>query len=243
LRAGFELLARIGEPPEGPVYDLGCGTGEHATALAERWPEREVVGVDRSPQMLARARVRRSRVRWLEADLERWSPPAEAALIVSIAALQWLPEPARAMRALFEGLRPGGVLAVEMPLNFDAPSHVLLRETAAEARWAERLAGRVRRPDVPDAATAYDLLAPVAAGRPDTWETEYLHPLEGEDAVLRWVEGTALTPVREALDRESYAAFAERYGARLREAYPRRSDGVTLFAFRRVFAIAARRPA
>ena len=44
------------------VLDLGCGTGGHAVVLAER--QYEVVGVDRSPEMLDRARARASSARF-----------------------------------------------------------------------------------------------------------------------------------------------------------------------------------
>jgi trans-aconitate 2-methyltransferase len=85
----------------------------------------------------------------------------------------------------------------------------------------------------------YDLLAPHAA-TVDIWETVYLHVLDGDDPVLSWTRSTALRPVMEALDEEQFAAFEAAYAARLREAYPRRSDGRTLFPFRRLFIVAQR---
>jgi trans-aconitate 2-methyltransferase len=42
------------------------------------------------------------------------------------------------------------------------------------------------------------------------------------------------------LDEEQFAAFEAAYAARLREAYPRRPDGRTLFPFRRLFIVAQR---
>ncbi len=78
-----------------------------------------------------------------------------------------------------------------------------------------------------------------SAARIDIWETEYLQVLEGEDAVLNWVRGTALRPVIEALDAEARSAFEACYAERLRAAYPRRpEDGRTLFAFKRLFIVA-----
>lgn len=74
-----ELLARIlaalPEPPR-RALDLACGTGAASLALAAAGAE--VVGVDRSPQMLAIARARaRDRglpVTFVEADLRRLTP-------------------------------------------------------------------------------------------------------------------------------------------------------------------------
>ncbi len=44
LRPGYELLARVGDLPPGEAYDLGCGTGEHARAIAARWPDHRISG-------------------------------------------------------------------------------------------------------------------------------------------------------------------------------------------------------
>jgi trans-aconitate 2-methyltransferase len=143
---------------------------------------------------------------------------------------------------------PGGVLAVQMPRNFDAPSHVLMREVAASGPWSGVLApladpkgehaSLLRRDPVARPEVYYDLLAPLATGGIDLWETEYLHVLEGEDAVLEWVRGTALRPVLEALNPDRRAGYLAAYGAALRQAYPRRPDGRTLLPFRRLFLVA-----
>lgn len=54
-----QLFDRFGSGPVDSVLDLGCGTGNHAIRLAERGYH--VVGVDRSPGMLQRAREKASR--------------------------------------------------------------------------------------------------------------------------------------------------------------------------------------
>ncbi len=247
LRPGFDLLAQVDELPPGPISELGCGTGVHARAMAERWPDRAVTALDKSAAMLAEASREKSRVRWVEGDIDAWSAPEPAALIFSTATLQWVEGHERLFPRLMGNLAPGGVLAVQMPRNFDAPSHMLLRETASEARWAKALVPQARpghgenmplRTDpVGPPSFYYDLLRPLAREL-DLWETEYLHVLEGEDPVLEWVRGSALRPVLEALAPDEARAFAARYGAKLREAYPRRADGHTLLPFRRLFMVA-----
>ena len=168
--------------------------------------------------MLAEAACEPSRVRWVEGDIIGWSAPAPAALVFSTATLQWLEDHARLFPHLVRQLVPGGVLAVQMPRNFDAPSHVLLRAVGPPSYY-------------------YDLLRPLAAGGLDIWETEYLHVLAGEDPVLEWVRGSALRPVLAALPPEMAHSFERLYAAKLREAYPRRADGNTLLPFRRIFIV------
>jgi trans-aconitate 2-methyltransferase len=243
LRPGFELLARIGALPPGPLYELGCGTGVHARAIAARWPDRVLTAIDRSPEMLAKAAAEPGPILWVEADIGTWSAPEPGALLFSNATLQWLGAHDRLIPHLLAQLVPGGVLAVQMPRNFDQPSHRLMRETAAEGPWAQRLAPLLDGVTVLGAepvrapAAFYDLLAPRAAAL-DLWETEYLHVLEGEDAVLEWIRGSALRPLLDALGPAERAVFLGAYGAALRRAYPRRADGKTLLAFRRLFLVA-----
>jgi trans-aconitate 2-methyltransferase len=72
----------------------------------------------------------------------------------------------------------------------------------------------------------------------DAWETTYLQRLSGPDPVLEWVTGTALRPIRAALDEDAWSEFRGELAVELRKAYPPRADGTTWFPFRRVFAVA-----
>lgn len=248
LRPGFDLLAQIDDLPDGPLFDLGCGTGPHARAIAARWPGQQLTGIDNSPAMLAEAAKEPSTIRWLEADIAAWQADAPAALLYSNASLHWLNHHERLFPRLLAMLRRGGVLAAQMPRNFDTPSQTLLRETAASGPWAAQLAPlfdpecptpSMLRPDpvgTPD--FYYDLLTPLAKAGIDLWETEYVHQLQGENAVLEWMRGTTLRPILEALGDPLRAAFLEAYRTKLAAAFPRRADGKTLLKFRRLFLVA-----
>lgn len=247
-RPGFDLLAQIGDLPPGPIVELGCGTGPHAHAIAARWPDRPLQAIDNSSAMLTEAAKTQSAIQWVEADIAQWRAPAKAALIYSNATLHWLGRHQDLFPRLLSELVPGGVLAVQMPRNFDNPSQTLLRDTASAGQWAAQLAPMfdpncptpsLLRPDpVGTPEFYYDLLSPFATGGIDLWETEYVHQLKGEDAVLEWMRGTTLRPVIDALDPPSRAAFLAAYAAALRAAFPRRADGKTLLLFRRLFLVA-----
>ena len=229
-------LAWVGERAPERVADLGCGGGDLARRLAERWPDAEVAGIDGSAAMLEQARQTSTRVRWRQADLTDWRPERPLDLIISNAALHWIGDHSALFPRLLAGLAPGGVLAVQMPRNFAAPSHTLLAETIRQGPWAARLADRLGPSPVHEPERYVDWLA--GAADLDIWETEYLHRLDGEDPVLNWTRGTALVPVLDRLDQTGQAAFLAAYGAKLRAAYPRRPDGSTLFPFRRLFVMA-----
>jgi trans-aconitate 2-methyltransferase len=238
LRPAAELVARVPLAAPDSIVDLGCGPGNATRLLADRWPRAAIVGVDRSSEMLAQARASGPDAAWIEADLSDWTPDRRFDLIYSNATLHWLDHHELLFPCLMSFLRPGGVLAVQMPRNSSAPSHSLLRDTAASGPWARRLAGVLRDEPVSEPAFYHGLLSRSALSV-DIWETEYLQVLEGENAVLNWVRSTAFRPVIEALDSEALAAFEARYAERLRAAYPRRpEDGHTLFPFKRLFIIA-----
>ena len=71
----------------------------------------------------------------------------------------------------------------------------------------------------------------------DIWETEYYQILEGDDAVLEWVRGTGLRPILEGLADIEREQILTVYSSRLREAYPKKADGQTLYPFRRLFIV------
>jgi trans-aconitate 2-methyltransferase len=237
-RPAVDLLARVSLAGPARVADLGCGPGNSTRLLCERWPEADLVGIDSSAAMLAKAEDSGLQARWLESDIAAWTPDAPFDLLFSNAALHWLPDHASLLPRLLGHLRPGGVLAIQMPRNFTAPSHTLLREVASAGPGAESLAPRLSQEPVAASEWYHDLLAPLTAAL-DIWQTEYLHVLDGDDPVLNWVRGTALRPVIAALAPEEQARFEAEYARRLRVAYPKRPDGRTLFPFRRLFIVAA----
>jgi trans-aconitate 2-methyltransferase len=235
LRPGLELIANIPDVGARVMIDLGCGTGRLTDRLRARWPEAQVTGLDSSPAMLEQARGDFPAIEWVETDVANWAPDAKLDIIMSNAALHWLPDHAALFPRLFGYLSPGGVLAVQMPRNWREPSHLLVREVAEELGFAERM-GSEWVP-VAEPAFYYDLMAPLAAGL-EIWETTYIQPLEGENPVVDWIRSTALQPVMDLLDAKEAAAFLRAYGERVRKVYAKRDNGVTLFPFRRLFIVA-----
>jgi trans-aconitate 2-methyltransferase len=238
LRPGIDLISRVALDAPRRIVDLGCGTGDLTALLAERWPAARVVGLDASPEMLDLARARHPGIEWVRADLAGWRPPDPVDLVFSNAALHWLDGHERLLPRLLDALAPGGVLAVQMPRNFAAPSHRAIAEVAEAGPWRERLRPLVRVEPVWPPERYHRLLRPLSA-RLEVWETEYFHLLEGPDPVFEWVSGTALRPLMSALEEPERSAFGAAVRERLAIAYPPEPDGTTLFPFRRLFLVAA----
>jgi trans-aconitate 2-methyltransferase len=247
-RPFHDLLARVAA--EGPrhVLDLGCGPGHLTQVLADRWPGARVVGVDSSPEMVERARTRAGeRLSFVLGDVRSWTPDAPVDVLVANALLQWVPGHLDLLPGWVDRLSPGGWLAVQVPGNFDAPSHALMREVAALPEFAPHLDGVLRGGESVADPVGYTEVLARAGCDVDAWETTYLHLLDpagaqGDDAVLAWVRGTGLRPVLDALaaDPPLRESFVAQYAALLSQAYPRRPWGTPL-PFRRVFAVARRR--
>jgi trans-aconitate 2-methyltransferase len=235
----MDLLARIPTIEPRCVYDLGCGAGNVTALLVNRWPQAQVIGVDDSPAMLAEAAKTLPQVRWVQHSLSHWQADAPADVIHSNAALHWLPDHRQLFPALVRALAPRGVLAIQMPRNFAAPYHTLIAVAARAGPWRRKLEPLLGTPPVAEPQEYYSLLAPLAASL-DIWESEYLQVLSGEDPVKEWTKGTWLRQFLERLEPAECVDFEADYAQRLRAAYPRRSDGTTLFPFRRLFMVLQR---
>ncbi|WP_338779786.1 trans-aconitate 2-methyltransferase [Streptomyces sp. DG1A-41] len=239
-----DLLARVpdlpGDPPR--IADLGCGPGNVTALLAARWPTARITGYDNSPEMLDKAHADHEGptpggggLDFAHADVRTWTPSERCDLIVSNAALQWVPGHCDRFADWVAALKPSGTFAFQVPGNFDAPSHRLMRDLAR--RYG--LAGTLRHADAVLTPEAYLERLTSLGCAADVWETTYVHLLQGEDPVLDWVQGTGLRPVLTALadDPEARDGFLAEYRTALREAYPAGPHG-TPFPFRRLFAVA-----
>ncbi|MFG3707526.1 trans-aconitate 2-methyltransferase [Micromonospora sp. NPDC047670] len=239
-RPFHDLLARV--PAERPraVVDLGCGPGNLTVTLAERWPDSRVAGLDSSAEMIARAGATASPVTFAVGDVRDWRPTPDVDVVVSNAVLQWVPGHRELLTRWARELPAGAWLAVQVPGNFDAPSHRALREVAGRPAWRARVAPLLREAPVDDAAGYAELLTGAGCAV-DAWETTYVHLLparaDADHPVLTWMEGTALRPVRTALDAAGWSDFRAELGVRLAQAYPVR-HGQVCFPFRRVFFVA-----
>jgi len=116
-------LALEGVPEPRRVLDLGTGTGVVALALAERYPEAEVVGVDLSPGMIDEARRKlppelAGRVRFEVGDASALNcPDHEFELVVLLNMIPFYDELARVVA-------PGGTLALSFSRGSETPIYV-----------------------------------------------------------------------------------------------------------------------
>jgi trans-aconitate 2-methyltransferase len=235
-RPAIELIERIPPKSYKSIIDLGCGDGVITKMLLDRYNPEHIVGVDNSSSMLEKAQLTPTDINWQLSDITDFTGNYD--LIFSNAALQWLNN----HNVLFKQLvqQTNNTLAIQMPNNFDAPSHVLLRETILEnPRFKDKLASTIRTAPVMSKQDYYQLLCDNMSYL-DIWETQYLQLLTGNSPILEWVRGTALVPIREKLTADEYTEFEMKYNEKLKQTYKPASNGVTLFPFSRIFIVASR---
>lgn len=242
LRPAIDLITRIPGIEPKQIVDLGCGPGNVTQLLANRWPDARITGVDSSKEMLDHACTEHPDIHWQAADAGTWTAEEPVDLIFSNAALHWLPDHGVLFPRLLSQLAPGGILAVQMPRNFDRPSHRLVEDAASEAGVYHRLTSLFGPPPTHAPHFYYDILASDVTCL-DIWETDYLQVLEGEDPVLEWIKGTWLRPFMNSLqdDPGAQQRFVTAYRRLVEQAYPKQADGKTLLPFLRLF-ILARKP-
>ena len=235
-----DLLARVTQTPR-RIVDLGCGPGTSTRLLAARFPDAEILALDNSEPMLAEARRRLPDVRFEAADIAKWRPRQRPDLIFANAALQWLPDHESLFPRLMSYLAEGGALAVQMPDNRQEPSHALMRLVAADGPWADRLVPIAKtRAVIATHVEYYAWLTPLSAAL-DIWQTTYVHPMSGVDAVVDWFRGSALRPFLNPLDECEREQFIERYMRELADAYGVEPGGSLLFLYPRLFIHARKR--
>ena len=235
-RPFVELMVRVGAEAPASVVDLGCGPGNLTSLLRERWPDADISGLDSSPEMIEQARSAEPSITFEVADLRGWAAAGDPVdVLISNATLQWVPDHLDLLPSLVGRVRPGGWLALQVPGNFEEPSHTIRRDLAAEAPYAEHTRD-VAVPSSHDPVVYLEALAGLGC-TVDAWETTYLHVLTGPDPVFAWVSGTGARPTLQALPDDLRPAFEDEFRRRLRAAYPER-DGRVVLPFRRVFAVA-----
>lgn len=234
-RPGLELIARIPAIEAGYAVDLGAGPGHLTAILAEHSPQAEIVGVDSSVAMVERAEQEHPALSWQLADIASWEPDRPVDILYSNATLHWLDDHAALFARLRSFVAPGGVLAVQMPDNWHAPTHTIPAEILDDGSWPAGAQAALLRDRLSKPGDYWSWVQPATV---DLWRTTYYQVLAGEDPVWEWVTGSVLRPVLEALKGVDRVRFERECKARYLDAYPPDASGTTVLPFSRLFLVA-----
>jgi len=236
-RPFLDLLSLVRPRPGMRILDLGCGTGELTRLAHERLRAAETLGIDRSASMLGRAEAAAGGgLRFELGDLSRahghWD------LVLSNAAIHWLPDHEALVHRLCALVARGGQIAVHLPDNHGHPSHRVARETGEEQPFRSALGGWRKEQNVLLPERYADLLHASGLAEIDVQLRVYAHLLAGPEEVVEWVRGTLLNDWKERLSPELFEAYLRRYRERLLAALP--ESRPCLYTYRRILFHAVR---
>ncbi|HVG32605.1 MAG TPA: methyltransferase domain-containing protein [Pyrinomonadaceae bacterium] len=233
----FDDLSRLIRHREGiSVVDLGCGTGELTARLADKLPHSDVLGIDSSAEMLERAEQHaRDGLRFELSEIG--SVDGEWDLVFSHAAIHWIEDHPSLINRLFNLVRPGGQLAVQLPSNHTHPAHTLILEVASEEPFRGALDGWTRQSPVLSIEEYAELLYDAGGEGIVVFEKVYPHVLESSDALADWTSSTTLVPYFERLPVDLHEPFMRRYRTGLRALWP---GSPVFYGFKRILFTATR---
>ena len=235
----YDLVSRINLPNPEKIVDIGCGPGNSTRVLRERWPRAQVAGLDSSAEMIQTAREAYPQETWIMSDAAQWETDEKFDIVFSSAALQWIPDHTVLIPKLFDRVKPGGVLAVQVPSNHRSPLHQAVLKVSKKKEWSQLMAGCETRLNYHEPGFYYELLA--AISRQFTlWQTTYYHVLDNHQGLVDWYSSTGMRPYLERLATDAEKnAFREQVLEACRPFYPAQSNGKILFPFNRLFFLAS----
>lgn len=181
----------------GRAVDLGCGTGQHAALLSDRYDD--VLAVDVSAPMLALARRKRHRdnISYQQRDLADVRPETDGQfdLVFTAHTLHHAPDLELALLEIRDLVRPGGQSIVVD--NVDDRRRVPRAWFLGEARRALIADLRHRRRPVPEALEVYRLSTHPAWLAHVTTD-DFCPPAEWEATARRVLPGCRITPLYRA---------------------------------------------
>jgi trans-aconitate 2-methyltransferase len=235
-RPFFDLLALVRPRAGMRVLDLGCGTGELTREAHRQLKAATTVGVDKSPAMLAQSGAfREPGLTFVQEDIFHFCAAAQEPfdLVLSNAALHWVPDHEQLLSQMARLVAPGGQLAVQIPVNHEALPHTVAEAVAAEPPFREQLGGGLPKRPVLSPERYARLLHASGLREPRVEIKVYVHLLADRSQVIEWVKGSTLTWPEERLSPDGYREFLARYRTRLFLELP--DEKPFFFTFRRLF--------
>ena len=233
----IDLISKIGASFQpGSILDIGCGPGNSSEALLQRWPGATLTGIDKSANMIEKAKTTYPNDVWIVADASKFTSDSKYDLVFSNATIQWIPNHQDLFKRLFNLINPGGVLAIEVPRFNEMPLAKAIQKTANKEIWKEATKGCSELFTYQDYKFYYDLMSSDYKSV-EFWQTDYFHILESQYSIIDWIRSTGMKPYLDCLKDQEKPLFENEVMAEIKHDYPIQNDGKVLFPFKRLFMI------
>lgn len=214
----FDLLDLISGNDIKTAVDLGCGTGEQTSILAEKFPSANFLGIDSSAEMLSgTTKLEHERLRFSKMSIREFvSTGSNWDLIFSNAALQWTDDHRVLFPELISKLNNQGQLAVQMPFQNENILNRILLDMVQEKPYSEILNGYTRISPVLKMDDYASIL--FTAGLQNITVLMKVYPIiaDSEVTLYDFISGSALIPYMERMDAAGQERFKVDYLERIK---------------------------
>lgn len=231
----FDLMSMISSEDLKSAVDIGCGTGEQTSILAEKFSNTNFIGIDASPEMLEKSRgYEHANLRFKQKAVEDFiadEPNQKWDLIFSNAALQWSDNHQELFPKLISLLSNNGQFAVQMPVQNENLLNKLLLELVQEKPFVDYLQGWKRETPM----LTIDEYAEIMfnSGLKNIQIVQKVYPIIADtpDTLFDFISGSALIPYIERMTNDEQEIFITTYKSRIKKAYKKIP---AIYAFKRL---------
>lgn len=240
-RPAIDLANKIEAADPEKILDIGCGPGNSTAVLSRRFPKSAIIGIDNSPNMIEAAAKSYPKLefRLIDASCELGRLGENTFDVVfSNACIQWLPDHAKLLAEMMKLIRKGGVMAVQIPVNYDEPIHEIIKSISESDEWRDRLSG-TRSIATLSEEEYFDILSRISSDF-TMWKTVYFHRMPSHESIIEWYRATGLKPYLSRLNENEKLILEEQMLEELKRRYPVRQNGEIIFRFPRLFFTAVK---
>lgn len=234
----LDLVNRIDIENPKKIIDIGCGPGNSTKVLADRFECAEILGVDYSDDMLKKAKENYPNIKFKKFDASRreWDLDTDYDIVFSNACIQWIPNHNELLLKMMSVLKPGGLLAVQVPLQNSQPVHRILKNVSKSSNWKSKFNFETPFFLLED-REYFDILSEISSNF-SMWQTNYYHRLDCHNDIIEWYKSTGLKPYLDVLDENDKELFISDVYNELIKEYRVQKNGEIIFKFPRLFFVA-----
>jgi trans-aconitate 2-methyltransferase len=231
----IDLISKIniGFSPKS-ILDVWCGPGNSSQALLQRWSGAKLTGIDSSANMIAKAKTAFPANTWIVADAAEYKTDSTYDIVFSNATIQWIPNHEMLFKRLFELTNPGGVLAISVPRFDEMPLAKAIERVSNKLQWKEATKSCSKLFTYRDYQYYYNLMS-AGYNSVEFWQTDYIHVLSSQPAIIEWIRSTGMKPYLDCLPEKDRPQFEIEVLTEIRQDYPAQNNGKVLFPFKRLF--------
>lgn len=231
----IDLAKRIDTDDPKSIIDIGCGPGNSTAVLAKQFPNAKIIGADSSESMVKKAKYQYPSLDFIQFDAENDFPELKDRfdVVFSNACIQWVPNHRKLLSDMMSVLNDNGVMAVQVPMNYNEPIHKILASLSTSHKWKDKFSHEQIFHTLTQ-SEYFDLLSEISSDF-TIWETIYMHRMPSHESIIDWYRSTGMRPYLDSLSEGDAKEFEKDVFYKVVKAYPVQKNGEIIFRFPRLF--------